>query len=194
MAGQWAMEPFSALIDHYGYLAVFVGTLLEGETILVLAGFAAQRGYLDLATVMGVAFIGGFLGDQLLFFLGRRHGHRIVARMPARFGDIAQRIAQVDKLLCRYQAPLIFCIRFMYGLRLIGPFAIGMGSVSAGKFFVFNLLGAMVWSVLIAGAGFLFGQTLELLLSDIKQYEMLGLGLLLLLAALTWLLHHRRQR
>ncbi|HEX9390298.1 MAG TPA: DedA family protein [Usitatibacteraceae bacterium] len=184
------MEPFSALIDNYGYLAVFIGTLLEGETILILAGFAAQRGYLDLGAVMAVAFAGGFLGDQLLFFLGRHHGHRIVARFPA----IAQRIASVDGLLRNYHAPLIFCIRFMYGLRIVGPIALGMGAVSAGKFFIFNMMGACVWAILIAGAGFLFGQTLELLLSDIKRYELLGMGLIVLAAAAIWLLYRGRRK
>src|SRR5260221_10889211 len=115
MARQCGMEPFSALIDNYGYLAVFIGTLLEGETILILAGFAAQRGYLDLGAVMAVAFAGGFLRDQLLFFFGRPHGPRIVARFPA----IAQRIAPVDGLPGNYPAPFIFCIRFMYRFRLV---------------------------------------------------------------------------
>ena len=183
------METISSLIDHYGYLAVFIGTLLEGETVLVLAGFAAQRGYLDLRIVIAVAFVGGFLGDQILFFVGRRYGSRIVARFPA----ITQRIAAVDALLSRYHAPLIFGIRFMYGLRIIGPMAFGMGRVSAGKFFLFNLLGAMVWAVLIAGAGFMFGQTLELMLTEIKQYELLAVGLIVLGGLLTWLAYRLKR-
>ncbi len=184
------METFSALIDTYGYLAVFIGALLEGETVLVMAGFAAQRGYLQLPAVMAVAFLGGFIGDQLLFFLGRRHGHRIVARFPA----MAQRVAIVDGLLSRYHAPLIFGIRFMYGLRIVGPIALGMGTVSAGKFFIFNLLGAFVWAILIAGAGFLFGQTLELVLHDIKQYELWGLGAIVLISGALWLAYRSRRR
>jgi membrane protein DedA with SNARE-associated domain len=36
-----------SILDPYGYLAVLVGTFLEGETILVLGGFAAHRGYLQ---------------------------------------------------------------------------------------------------------------------------------------------------
>ena len=183
------METFSTLIDTYGYLTVFVGALLEGETILVMAGFAAQRGYLHLPTVIAVAFVGGFLGDQLFFFIGRRHGHRIVARFPA----MAQRVATVDGLLGRYHAPLIFGIRFMYGLRIVGPIALGMGSVAAGKFFIFNLLGALVWAILIAGAGFLFGQTLELVLNDIKQYELLAMGAIVLTGVAGWWLYRVRQ-
>ena len=52
------------LIDSYGLLAVAIGAFLEGETVLALAGLAAYRGYLDFYTVVVVAMICGFLGDQ----------------------------------------------------------------------------------------------------------------------------------
>ena len=61
-------------VANYGYLAVFIGTLLEGETILVAAGFAAYRGLLDLPSVVLVAIVGGTLGDQTAFQLGRWKG------------------------------------------------------------------------------------------------------------------------
>ena len=69
-------------IAHYGYLALFVGTFLEGETILVLGGLAAQQGLLELPWVMAAAFSGSLLGYQLAFFVGRRWGRRILARFP----------------------------------------------------------------------------------------------------------------
>ena len=47
------------LLQKFGYLAVFVGTFLEGETILVMAGFFAERGYLDIYVVAIVAAGGG---------------------------------------------------------------------------------------------------------------------------------------
>ena len=71
------------LIQHYGYLAVAVGTFLEGETVLLLAGAAASRGHLALPTVIGVATLASFAGDQLFFLLGRRHGSRLLARWPS---------------------------------------------------------------------------------------------------------------
>jgi hypothetical protein len=64
----------AALIARYGYAAVFAGTLLEGETLLLLAAYAAHRGYLDWATVVVVAWLGATLGDQLWFALGRYRG------------------------------------------------------------------------------------------------------------------------
>src|SRR6478672_5747944 len=79
------------LLTQYGYLALFIGCLLEGETLLVLAGVAAHGGYLWLPTVVAVAFIGGTLGDQILFYFGRRSGGTILQRWP-RFQRPAARV------------------------------------------------------------------------------------------------------
>jgi hypothetical protein len=57
----------AALIAQYGYAAAFLGPLFEGETVLLLAGYAAHRGYLDFAG------LGAVTGDQFFFWLGRRH-------------------------------------------------------------------------------------------------------------------------
>ena len=53
----------SDLLANYGYPVVFLGTLLEGETILALAGFAAHRGHLQLPAVVGLATAGSALVD-----------------------------------------------------------------------------------------------------------------------------------
>ena len=70
------------LIADLGYIAVFIGTFFEGETVLALGGVAAAHGYLSLPMVIGIAIIGGFLGDQTCFFIGRRYGTRILAHFP----------------------------------------------------------------------------------------------------------------
>src|SRR5258706_15565841 len=72
----------AGLIDSYGYLAVFIGSFLEGETILPLAGLAAYRGYLDLAIVIVLATVAGFLRDQFYFFFGRFNGPKVPPRYP----------------------------------------------------------------------------------------------------------------
>lgn len=176
------------LLEHYGYLAVFVGTFLEGETVLVMAGFAAHRGYLELPWVMLIAFVGSFLGDQMYFFLGRRHGRAILARFPR----LQPRAAQVNALLQRFHAPLIVALRFLYGIRTVGPMAIGMSEVAALRFVFFNMLGGLIWAPLMAGGGYLFGNALELVLEDARGYEEAALWGLLALGALLGLIHWLR--
>ena len=85
----------SSFVTSYGYFAVFLGTLLEGETVLLAAGFAAYRGLLDWPLVALVAFFGATVGDQLAFLLGRWKGTVLIARFPA----LARRAPQVHTLL-----------------------------------------------------------------------------------------------
>ena len=58
------------IIENYGYAAILIGTFLEGETILVLAGLAAHQGSLVLTWVIIAAFAGSLCGDQLFFIWG----------------------------------------------------------------------------------------------------------------------------
>jgi membrane protein DedA with SNARE-associated domain len=164
---------FTQLLTDYGYLAVFIGCLLEGETILVLAGFAAHQGHLSLPVTLTIAFVGGALGDQVFFWIGRTWG----LALRRRFASLDQRARVVTDLLQRYDAPLIVGIRFMYGLRIVGPIAIGASRVPPGRFALFNLLGAAIWAPLIGGLGYLFGQGLELVLGDIERFEGLAFGI-----------------
>lgn len=177
------------LVSDYGYLAVFVGTLLEGEAILLLAAYAAHQGYLSLPAVVGVAFCGATLGDQIFFFSGRFFGDRLLRRLPV----IRARADTINALLLRYHAGLIIGIRFAYGLRVAGPIVIGMSTLSARRFLLFNAVGAMIWAPLIAGIGYLFGHALEWLFVDLKQYETIGLlGLLLLFIVVSGVVHFVR--
>ena len=176
------------LLADYGYLAVFIGCLLEGETILVLAGFAAQQGLLSLPIVFGLAFVGGTLGDQIFFFLGRRYGESLLQRLPR----IAGAAKRVNRLLLRYDAWLIIGVRFMYGLRIAGPIVIGMSEVPAMRFLAFNLLGAAIWAVLVTGVGFGFGQSLQWLMAELVYFEEAGVLLIVGVAVLIGVVHRLR--
>ncbi len=157
----------ASLVQTYGYPAVFVGTLLEGETVLALAGLAAHRGYLALPWVIAVAALGGFLGDQIYFLIGRRNGARILARFPR----LAPGIAHIERLLERYGAPIVVLVRFMYGLRAVGPIAISMTGMPWARFAAFNALGAAIWAALVASLGYALGNALTLLLGDFQRIE-----------------------
>ncbi len=178
------------LIDSYGYLAVFIGAFLEGETILALAGLAAYREYLDFKLVVIVALIAGFLGDQFYFFLGRRKGQQILARFP----NMEERAHRFDALLARWHAPLIIGIRFMYGFRILGPIMLGMGRVPAWKFMLYNFIGAAIWAPLIAGIGYKFGEILESMLGNMKRFEMWAFIAIVAVGLTIFIVQHIRNR
>lgn len=179
-----------SIVDTYGYVAVLLGTFLEGETILVLGGFAAHRGYLALPGVILAAFIGSLCGDQLFFFLGRRHSQAVLARRPA----WKARADKANRLLERFRTPFILIFRFLYGLRTVSPFVIGMSSVPARQFIPLNAIGALVWAVFVGTGGYLFGSALEILIGDIKRYEVEALLAIAIIGILVWTVHLYRRR
>lgn len=178
------------LIEHYGYFAVFVGALLEGETVLLIAGFTAYRGYLELPWVMACAAAGGFLSDQLFFHLGRRHGAFITTRLRSSEAQAAR----VNRLLARFDILLIVLIRFMYGMRIAGPALLGMSKVGAWRFALFDLIGAALWAALLGSIGFLFGRSLETVLADLHRYELLIVVAVAVAGGVFWLIVRRRRR
>jgi membrane protein DedA with SNARE-associated domain len=176
------------VIDRFGYLAVFVGTFLEGETVLGLAGVAAAHGYLSYAGIVAVAILGGFLGDQLCFFVGRRYGNRILARFPR----LAAKAPRVQDLLRRWDAPAVIVLRFLYGLRVAGPIVIGTCGISPWRLAFFNFIGVLLWAPLVAGIGYLAGYALQEWLGRLKHAQVGLLALLAIAAAVAWYLVRRK--
>lgn len=178
------------LLEHYGYIAVLIGTFLEGEAILIMAGFAAQSGYLEVPIVMLVATVGSFSGDQCYFHYGRHYG---VRHLLGRFPSLDSRVGRVIQLLDRYHLPVILSIRFLYGLRIAGPIAIGMSKISWPRFLILNLVGAIIWAVTITEAGYLFGHAFELLIADFQRYAVFALAAAIVAGLAAWWIYCARR-
>jgi membrane protein DedA with SNARE-associated domain len=156
------------LISTYGYAAIAIGTFLEGETILVLGGLAAYRGYLELPWVLVSAFGGTLLGDQLYFYIGRAKGQSILEKRR----NWKSKSEKVFSLLNKHQVLLIWGFRFLYGLRTVTPIALGASRIAPVRFLILNILGAFTWTIGIGVMGYIFGHTLEVIIGDVKRYEL----------------------
>ncbi len=187
------MDFILPLIQEYGYYIVFVGTLLEGETVVALAGFVAHQGYLRLDVIIPIAILGATIGDHLFFYFGRFRGRTILANHP----DWHPRVEKIHVWLERHQNLLIFGSRFLYGFRAITPIVLGTSRVSALRFFVLNILGAIVWAFIFVIGGYVFGDAIERFLGNIKKIEGVIVGLLILFAALVqgglWLRRRKKR-
>jgi len=179
-----------SFISTYGYLAIYIGTFLEGETILILGGFAARLGYLELPLVMLMAFLGALSGDQFFFFMGRWHGRALLKKYPR----LHERATKVHQLLHRYHTYLILSFRFLYGLRMVTPLVLGSGHVKAFRFLSLNIVSAFVWAVAVTIAGYLFGQVLQTMMGDIKRYELGAMLAIVAFGILMALIHLYRRR
>jgi membrane protein DedA with SNARE-associated domain len=182
----------NALIAVYGYWVIFIGCLLEGETVLILSGMAAHQGTLQWLHVIGWATLGGIFGDQLLFWTGRYSGGRLLPKLKR----YQAAIKRTEGLIQRYPTTSVFAVRFLYGMRLVGPMVIGASGLSPWRFALINMLGAAVWATLFVSAGYWAGEALEHFFGDLKPYRLpifIAVVALVILAALVRYLRRRRK-
>src|SRR6184192_3427254 len=170
------------LLQKFGYLAVFVGTFLEGETILVMAGFFAERGYLRLPFVIATACAGAYSGHVFWFWLGRTQGVRLLDRFPR----MKRHFGKGIRLFERYGAPAIFITQWLYGLRITCAVIIGISKVSVFKFLLYEAATCLIWATVIGALGYYFGRAVERLLGRAAHIEKWGLLVLVIVGLAIW--------
>jgi membrane protein DedA with SNARE-associated domain len=183
------LEFLESVVRDYGYWALLIGTFLEGETILLIAGFLAFGGQLDLWLCILSAFVGSLSGDQTAFYIGRFKGKQFVENRP-KWKD---RVARVHQMLERFQEALILSFRFFYGVRNLTPFLLGASDISGLKFFILNAIGAAVWAVSFAYAGYFFGLAVTTVLKDVHHVQLVILLVAALVGLAIWIMRRRKR-
>lgn len=164
-----ALQYFEGIVRSYGYWGVLLGTFFEGETTLIIGGLCAKLGLLKLWGVILAALAGSLLGDQTCFWVGHLKGRQILAKHP-KWGE---HVHKVHNRIGRYRTLIMVGFRFVYGMRMMTPFVIGLDrEIRATKFLVLNGIGAALWSVSIAGGGYFFGFALRGFVDNVKHYQM----------------------
>lgn len=151
------MDAISSFIESYGYIAIFVSALIEGEPVIILGGMSAMAGLIPLWVVIASAALGAYVGDITYFYMGRYGGNYAHRRFPHFMGATKKPI----ELVTRYPRFFSFALRFMYGFRNIMPLCIGVSTIPTSIFFVWNAVGSLVWAIVVAGAGYIAGDILN---------------------------------
>jgi membrane protein DedA with SNARE-associated domain len=182
------------LIAHNGacfYAIVFIWTFLEGETVVLLAGFAAAQGLVDPILLFTAAWLGSFSGDQCYFWLGRRFGARLLDRFPRWRHGVDSALHWLE----RYDTGFILSFRFIYGVRNLSSFALGVSAVRWNRFLRLNFIAAGLWAASFVGVGYFLGHAFRSVLGDLaRSFSFVMLGVFVAVAGGMWLLHRTQRR
>lgn len=181
----------------YGPLAVFLGAAFEGQAAVIAGGFLAHQGLLPLWLSLTCAAAGSALVDHGLFLAGRRfRGARYVlraAQTPA--------FSKALRFIERFPISYIFAFRYLFGLRMVSPIAIGVSQVSTLAFALLNIASAILWAVVFTAVGYWFGETIEATFGRFKGMEhrlavagMIVLGVVAVFHMGKWAWPHVRKR
>lgn len=169
------LDTLLQLFKDYGYWIVFFGVMLEnaglpvpGETILLAAGFFASEGHFALPMVMLIATAGAVLGDNCGYWIGHRVGRGVLIKY-GRFVLLTEtRFRSMEKYFTKHGDKTVLVARFITGFRVFTALFAGASHMRWRTFFIFNVLGAISWAVVMTLLGFFFGKSWELLEQYIK--------------------------
>lgn len=161
------MDHLIDIIKDWGYLAVFLGSLVEGESVILVACFMAHLGYLSLPKIMIIAFCGTLFADQALYYVGRYYGQAIIQK----FHRLHAPANRAFKLLHSWDIWFILSFRFIWGIRTISPIVIGSSGITPQRYTPLNLIAAIVWTLISCIGGYMLSGVIEEIgLHVIKRY------------------------
>lgn len=169
------MDTITDLIRDYGtvvYILLFLYCALKSGILPLFAAYAAQMELLSLPIVAIATFAGGYLGDELRFYVARKYGTDFVENKPF----LKHAMDKARLILARYGTTYIFLYRYPKGLRTIGALPMGMTDISWLRFSALNAASAVLWTIILLGLGYLFGQGIEQAIGS--NWGLISIGLL----------------
>lgn len=163
--------------QEYAYIIVFLWCILEGELALILAGIFAHEGHVDLAMIIFIAGLGGFVGDQIYFYIGRYNKKYISKKLAKQ----RRKFAVAHILLKKLGWPIIFIQRYMYGFRTIIPISIGITRYSAKKFAIINLFSAWAWAAITILIAWYFGKEIWDIIHTAEKYWYIAIPIIVII-------------
>ncbi|MDQ1325845.1 MAG: hypothetical protein QG564_969 [Campylobacterota bacterium] len=170
-------DKFIYLLKAYGYIILFAWSILEGEAGLIMAGLLSHTGNMNLYLAIFVAGLGGFVGDQIYFYIGRfnkKYVHR-------KFKSQRRKFALAHILLKKYGWPIIFAQRYMYGMRTVIPISIGLTRYDAKTFAFINLISAWCWAAITILPAWYFGEQILQVIIWAKEHWYLTLSFVVII-------------
>ena len=140
---------------------------------------------------MFAAWLGSFSGDQCYFWLGRNYGVQLLDRFPRWRRGVDAALHWLE----RYDARFILSFRFIYGVRNVSSFALGLSAVRWDRFLRLNFAAAGLWAASFVAVGYFLGHAFRAMLGDVaRSFSLVMLGVFVAIGAGMWLLHRLQRR
>ena len=158
-----------ALVQEYGvwvyailFVIIFAETglvvapFLPGDSLLFVTGALCGMGSLELQILMPLLIVAAFSGDNTNYWVGRLLGLRLLNHASQKLIK-HEHLEKTHLFFDKHGGKTIIFARFLPIIRTFAPFVAGIGSMSYGRFIVFNVVGGIAWICLFVLGGYFFG-------------------------------------
>src|SRR3989344_1846707 len=156
------------VLQLWGYPIVFLSALLEatpffgilipGQTIVIIGGFYAKLGVLNIYYVIFLSALGAIIGDLVGYILGRSYGYSFIRDYGKYFFFKKEYFKRTKELMNEHTGKTIIIGRFNSITRAFAPFVAGSSKVPFKKFLFYNIVGGISWGIFFSLVGYIFGE------------------------------------
>ena len=167
---------------------LFLGFFLPGDSLLFVAGFLAGQHFFSLPVLIFGLFVSAVLGNIFGYEFGRRIGPKLFSREDSLiFKKAHARKAQV--FYDNHGPKMIMIARFMPIVRTFAPIVAGVANMHYGTFFLYNLIGALIWTIGLVLLGYSLGSVI-----DVDRYLLPIVLLIVFLSFLPGIIAYVREK
>jgi len=171
------------LIQSYGYIIIFLGTIIAGETVILAAAFLASLGYFNIFIVMAVSAVGIILADSFWYYIGMK-SDKVVEKCGKSCTFAEKRIAFINKNFNNHYGKFLILSKFVYGTRVATLIASGHQKIPYKNFLIFNLISIIIWLAIVVVIGYGIGFSWTYLEKYNEYARYLALGILAVIIAI----------
>ena len=191
---------YGVMVYAIMFAIVFVETglviwpFLPGDSLLFTAGALSATGLLDIGLVVPLLIVAAIAGDAVNYSIGRRIGPKVFTAndQEGLFHRLLNRqhLDKAHAFFEKHGGMAVVSGRFVPIVRTFVPFVAGAASMTASTFVFYNIIGAVIWVGLCAGAGYLFGNVP--IIKDNFSLVAIGIVLVSVLPMVIEFIRHRR--
>lgn len=157
LLGPWALIGFTIII--FLECGLFIGILFPGDSLLFLTGMLVASGAIDqpLWLVISLLFSAAILGNIVGYHVGSYFGPKLFTNPNSRFLK-PEYVEKTHIFFEKYGAKAIILARFVPIVRTLITATAGVAGMDRKKFYLYSLIGAILWAVGVTVLGYWLGQ------------------------------------
>lgn len=156
---------------------LFFGFFLPGDSLLFSAGLIASFGFFNIYILILVCILASIAGDNVGYWTGKRFGPKLFTKDKG-FLFKKKRIEDAENFYKKHGRYTIIIARFIPVIRTFAPIVAGIGKMDYKIFFIYNVVGGIIWPVSLIYLGYFLGQ----IIPDSEKYILPVVGLIILIS------------